>query len=182
MICPWDAGSLQRPSKAPKPRHCYCLWGRPRSLLLRHFRPFWPFASLLVLSHSYCPSLTFCAWRKVIWWEGERTGGQRAARRGKSGGTEESNQINIIILQWLPFTLPVATHIHVWWYLHIHSVFLLFRPKNKCYVFVYALKSNSTYSFLQRILHPWTGPLMFKFENISECNKNSDRKKDINML
>ena len=120
MICPWDAGSLQRPSKAPKARHCYCLWGRPRSLLLRHFRPFWPFASLsLLLPHSYCPSLTFCAWRKVIWWEGERTGGQRAARRGKSGGTEESNQINIIILQWLPFTLPVATHIHVWWYLHI---------------------------------------------------------------
>ena len=82
MICPWDAGSLQRPSKAPKARHCYCLWGRPRSLLLRHFRLFWPFASLpLLLSHSYCPSLTFCAWRKVIWWEG--VGRSKSGQTGK---------------------------------------------------------------------------------------------------
>lgn len=93
----------------------------------------------------------------------------------------EKLSLSVNFIQWRKQQIEeISSKVIKVWYSQMKNIFESFLPKNKCYVFV--LKSNSTYSFLQRILHPWTGTLMFKCENISECNMNSDRKKDINML
>ena len=81
-----------RAFKAPK-AHSLLLLLKVVNFLRHNFDLF----DLLHLSHSYCSFLTLWLEESNKWGGGVRWEVKGSARRGKSGGTEESNQINIII-------------------------------------------------------------------------------------
>ena len=88
-----DATLRLGPSKAPKAHSLLLLLLKVVNFLRHNFNLF----DLLHPSHSYCPFLTLWLEESNKWGGGVRWEVKGSARRRKSGGTEESNQINIII-------------------------------------------------------------------------------------
>ena len=88
-IRPWDPG-LQSPQKHTHFCCCCCPRSRTFCVTTSTFLTFCISRTLIALFWPF-------GWRKVIWGGGALWEVKGSARRGKSGGTEESNQINIII-------------------------------------------------------------------------------------